>query len=144
VAVWWVDLVGVQRGELFSGLICYMVVFTSFPVVFTSFPVVCCLLCLAGCVYDNVSSDGNVLESTAPPPDTDPLYYAQYQGLSQHVMKKPVTNGSPGELAPIDPNLGVPSDEQSDTEAHSMLQVIEALERDKRADQAILAGVKDG
>jgi hypothetical protein len=88
--------------------------------------------------------DGKVIESTPNSPHTDPLYYAQYQGLSQHVMKKPVTSGSPRELTPIDPNLSVPSDEQSDTEAHSMLQVIEALERDKKADQDILVGVRDG
>ena len=53
-------------------------------------------------------------------------------------MKKPVTSGPPRELAPIDPNLSVPSEEQSDTEARSMLQVIEALERDKEADQNAL------
>ena len=70
---------------------------------------------------------------------TDPLYYAQHEGLlSKYLMKKPVTSGAPRELAPIDPNLSVPSAEQSPTEAHSMLQVIEALERDKRADQELL------
>lgn len=79
--------------------------------------------------------NGKVIESTGTVPHTDPLYYAQHEGLSRFVMKKPVTNNQARELAPIDPNLSVPSKEQSDTEAHSMLQIIEALERDKRADQ---------
>jgi len=82
--------------------------------------------------------DGKVIESTQTEPHTDPLYYAQHEGLSRFIMKKPVTNGPPRELAPIDPNLSVPSKEQSDTEAHSMLQVIEALERDKETDQKSL------
>lgn len=70
---------------------------------------------------------------------TDPLYYAQHEGfLSKYLMKKPVTSGAPRELEPIDPNLSVPSTEQSETEAHSMLQVIEAMERDKKADQELM------
>ena len=84
--------------------------------------------------------DGKVIESTDTVPHTDPLYYAQHKGLSRILMKKPITTGPPRELAPIDPNLSVPCQEQSDTEAHSMLQVIEALERDKRADQERLNG----
>jgi hypothetical protein len=59
-------------------------------------------------------------------------------------MKRPVTNGIPRELAPIDPNLSVWSEEQSSTEAHSMLQIIEALERDKKADEEVLKGVGHG
>jgi hypothetical protein len=54
------------------------------------------------------------------------------------LLKKPITNCTPREVAPIDPNLSVPSEEQSDTEAHSLFQVIEALERDKTADQETL------
>ena len=73
---------------------------------------------------------------------TDPLYQAQHKGITSFVMKKPVTTGLPRELRPIDPNLGVPSKEQSETEAHSMLQVIEALERDKEFDQMPLKEYK--
>jgi hypothetical protein len=71
-------------------------------------------------------------------PSSDPLYYAQHQGVTQFIMKKPVTTGPPRELLPINSNLSVPCDEQSDTEAHSMIQIIEAMERDKRADQEML------
>lgn len=81
---------------------------------------------------------GELVESTATQPHTDPLLYAQHMGMSSYIMKKPVTNGPPRELAPIDPNTAYRSEEQSDTEAHSMLQVIEALERDKAADQNAL------
>ncbi|WP_026843192.1 DUF2974 domain-containing protein [Citrifermentans bremense] len=84
-------------------------------------------------------ADGEVISSSEKEGQTDPLYYAQHQGLTQLVMTKPVTTGPPRELAPIDPNLSVPCKEQSDTEAHSMLQVIEAMERDKRSDQEALS-----
>ncbi|UFS72074.1 hypothetical protein LPW11_07740 [Geomonas sp. RF6] len=80
-------------------------------------------------------ADGEMIESTPLEPHTDPLYFAQHCGITQFIMKKPVTTGPPRELAPIDPDLSVPSTEESNTEAHSMLQVIEALERDKRRDQ---------
>jgi hypothetical protein len=83
-------------------------------------------------------ADGEILSSSEKEVRTDPLYYAQHQGLTQLVMTKPVTTGPPRELAPIDPDLSVPCKEQSDTEAHSMLQVIEAMERDKRSDQETL------
>ncbi|NDB69371.1 MAG: DUF2974 domain-containing protein [Methylocystaceae bacterium] len=78
-------------------------------------------------------SDGNEIKLK-----TDPLHYAQEHGVTQYVMKKPVTTGAPRELEYIDPNLSVPSVEQSKTEAHSMLQVIEGLERDKISDQTAL------
>jgi hypothetical protein len=81
---------------------------------------------------------GKLIKSTKLEPHTDPLYYAQNKGLSRFLMKKPITNCTPREVAPIDPNLSVPSEEQSDTEAHSLFQVIEALERDKTADQETL------
>ena len=68
-----------------------------------------------------------------------PLYFAQHRSFTRLIMKKSVTKGPPRELRPIDPNLSVPSQEQSDAEAHSMLQVIEALERDKTSDQNALA-----
>ena len=84
--------------------------------------------------------DGEVIESTDKVLHTDPFYYAQHKGVSQFVMRKPVTTGPPRELTPIDPNLSVPCGEQSETEAHSMLQVIEALERDKGDDQKMLEG----
>ncbi|BCG46026.1 hypothetical protein GEOBRER4_n0804 [Citrifermentans bremense] len=80
---------------------------------------------------------GKLLMSTTEP-CTDPLYYAQHEGVTRFIMKKPITNGPPRELAPIDPNRSVPSMQQSDTEAHSMLQVIEAMERDKQEDQKAL------
>ena len=80
------------------------------------------------------NKDGKLIESTKTVPYTDPLHYAQQKGMSQYVMVKPVSN-EVRELAPINPNYRVPSEEQSETEAHSMLQVIEALERDKEADQ---------
>ncbi len=83
-------------------------------------------------------SDGGLVSSSENEVQTDPLYYAQHKGLTQLVMTKPVTTGPPRELAPIDPDLSVPCKEQSDTEAHSMLQVIEAMERDKRSDQETL------
>lgn len=81
---------------------------------------------------------GKLLESTETTPHTDPLYYAQNHGFGKYIMIKPITKGPPRELAPINPNLAVPCDQQSGTEAHSMLQVIEALERDKSADQETL------
>ena len=70
---------------------------------------------------------------------TDPLYYAQHHGISSYVMKKPVQGGSVRELSPVDPNRSVPSAVQSDTEFHSMLQVVEALEKDKESDQAAIS-----
>lgn len=82
--------------------------------------------------------NGEFIKSTKSAPHTDPLYYAQHVGLSSFLMKKPVTTGAPREVAPIDPDASVPSKEQADSEAHSMLQVIEALERDKNADQNAL------
>lgn len=81
----------------------------------------------------NRDNEGKVLKE-----GTDPLYYSQHEGAPRFLMKKPITNGPPRELRPIDPNLSVPSKEQSDTEPHSMLQVVEALERDKKADEAAL------
>lgn len=81
------------------------------------------------------SNGGQMLPSTKAKAHTDPLYYAQHNGVSSYIMKKPVTNGPPRELSPVDPNLSVPSPEQSEAEAHSMLQVIEGLERDKKADE---------
>lgn len=82
----------------------------------------------------NRNAQGGVNES-----GTDPLYYAQHEGVGRFVMKKPVTTGPARELTPIDPNLSVPSEMQSDTEPHSMVQVIEALERDKKSDEAMLS-----
>lgn len=89
------------------------------------------------------SEDGTVIPSTKELAKTDPLFYAQHYGLSAFVMKTPITNGAPRELAPIDPNLSVPCTEQSDSEAHSMLQVIEALERDKASDEKALQEYSD-
>uniref|UniRef100_C6E147 Phospholipase n=1 Tax=Geobacter sp. (strain M21) TaxID=443144 RepID=C6E147_GEOSM len=82
--------------------------------------------------------NGNVLPSTNKNVHTDPLYYAQHVALTKFVMKKPVKSSPTRELSPIDPDLAVPCKEQSETEAHSMLQVIEAMERDKKADQEAL------
>lgn len=83
-------------------------------------------------------ANGIALESTETAPHTDPLYYAQHRGVSQYVMQKPMATGTVRELSPIDPNLSVPSATQSDSEAHSMLQVVEALERDKGSDEAAM------
>jgi len=86
--------------------------------------------------------DGRVLPSSKYDVHTDPLFYAQHEGLSRYIMLKPVTSGPPRELAPIDPNLSVPCKELSNSEAHSMLQVIEAMERDKKADQDALTSYR--
>lgn len=70
---------------------------------------------------------------------TDPLYYGQHEmPVVNHFMQQPVTTGAARELAPIAPMLTGPGGEMSDTEPHSMLQVIEALERDKHADEQAL------
>lgn len=77
---------------------------------------------------------------------TDPIYYAQNNWKTKYILKKPVTNGLPRELDYIKPSAPPPPGEkESDTEAHSMLQVIEGLERDKKADEKALteyAGAK--
>lgn len=74
---------------------------------------------------------GQVEEKT-----TDPLYYSQHEAfLTKGMMKRPITTGGPRELDPINPSLTGSNGEMSDTEPHSMLQVIEGLERDKRADE---------
>ncbi len=70
---------------------------------------------------------------------TDPLYYGQHEmPVVNHFMQQPVTTGAARELAPIAPMHTGPGGEMSDTEPHSMLQVIEALERDKHADEQAL------
>lgn len=83
-------------------------------------------------IIDRAGS-GAVLEAR-----TDPLYYAQHEGMARFVMKKPLGEGTVRELGPVDPSLASLSQVQSDTEPHSMLQVVEALERDKSSDQAAL------
>lgn len=77
---------------------------------------------------------GKVVEKT-----TDPLYYSQHEmAVVSNFMKRPVTTGGARELAPVAPSLTGPNGEMSDTEPHSMLQVIEGLERDKQADEQML------
>lgn len=70
---------------------------------------------------------------------TDPLYYSQHEGfLTKDMMIRPITTGGPRELDPIKPSLIGADGGISDTEPHSMLQVIEGLERDKKADEQAL------